>query len=76
MAICGWVEVLSSGDSKFGIGECASGIGGSKSSIGKGVSGREYREGGIGSGGSKFDIRECASGSVHREVGVARLTLG
>ena len=25
MAICGWVEVLSSGDSKFGIVECASG---------------------------------------------------
>ena len=47
MAICGWVEVLSSGDSKFGIGECASGIGGSKFSIWKGASGREYREVGV-----------------------------
>ena len=59
MTICGWVEVSSSGDSKFGIG--------------KGVSGREYREVGVsGSGSSKIDIgmraAQQAVGSRHRAV--------
>ena len=60
MTICGWVEVSSSGDSKFGIG--------------KGVSGREYREGCIGkgvsgSGSSKIDIGMRAAGSWQLAVG-------
>ena len=63
MAICGWVEVLSSGDSKFGIGECASGIGGSKFSIWKGASGREHLEGSIGKGVS-------GSGSSNIDIGM------
>ena len=34
MTICGWVEVSSSGDSKFGIGKGVSGSGSSKIDIG------------------------------------------
>ena len=45
----------------------ASGSDGSKFGIGKVASG---------SGGSKFSIGKGASGREHREVGVARLTLG
>ena len=41
MTICGWVEVSSSGDSKFGIGKGVSGSGSSKIYIGMRVAGRQ-----------------------------------
>ena len=56
MTICGWVEVSSSGDSKFGFGKGVSGSGSSKIDIGMRAAQQD-----VGS-------RKLAVGSRHRAV--------
>ena len=67
MAICGWVEVLSSGDSKFGIRKGASGSGGGKFGIGKGVSRSDKRPSGLWLGGGIWKWWQLV---WHREGGI------